>query len=289
MVGFGCKSDTIHNVYAVFDIGGTHIRFGVAKQLDNLDTTLTLHTPHQFDEGIQLLYDTFAQLSKGQQITAIAGGIAVTLSEEKDRMLGSPNLPGWAGQPLAEKLKEKFHCPILLENDAALGGLGETLYGAGKGQDIVMYLTVGTGVGGSQIVDGKIAPNVHGFEPGHQVIGTQGEEDACGALDHLEAYIGGKYIKLKTGKAPEDIDDPVFWDKITRYLAIGLHNSILHWSPRIVVLSGSVGQHISLEKLTEKLHQQLVIFSQKPRLVRGALGGENGLYGALALLKQKGL
>ena len=270
---------------ALFDIGGTHIRIGVAKTFDTLDNSVIVHTPQDFFEGMDVLIKNIQELAKGEKITAVAGGIAGPLDSPKNMLVSSPNLPLWVGKPITATISEKLKAPVFLQNDAAMGGLGEAVYGAGKGKSIVAYLAVGTGVGGVRIVDGKIDMNVNGFEPGHQIIVIDGKEDACGPKGHLEAYISGKALKALHGKAPEDIVDSAVWHEVARFLAIGLNNTIVHWSPDVVVLTGSVGLHIPLDVVTEYLSTLMTIFPTLPQIVYGTLAKLSGLYGSLQYLK----
>lgn len=270
---------------AVFDIGGTHIRIGVAKGFDAIDESIIVHTPQDFFEGMDVLLKNIQELAKGEKVTAVAGGIAGPLDDKKEMLVSSPNLPLWVGKPLVKTVSEKLKAPVFLQNDAAMGGLGEAVYGAGKGRNIVAYIAIGTGVGGARIVDGKIDANAYGFEPGHQIIVIDGKEDACGPKGHLEAYISGKALKALHGKAPEDIADPAVWHEVARFLAVGLNNTIVHWSPDVVVITGSVGLHIPLGSVAEHLSALMTIFPTHPQIVYGTLGKLSGLYGSLQYLK----
>src|SRR6185437_2466030 len=107
-------------------------------------------------------------------ITQAAGGIAGVLNKAKDQLLNAPNLVNWINQPLGQSLSDIVSVSVKLENDASLGGLGEATYGSGQGYKIVGYLTIGTGVGGTRIVNGRIDQNALGFEPGHQTIDING-------------------------------------------------------------------------------------------------------------------
>ena len=172
-----------------------------------------------------------------------------------------------------------------MENDTALVGLGEATSGAGLGKSIVAYITVSTGVGGVRIVDGKIDRNSFGFEPGHQVILPNGSSCNCGGIGHLETLVAGFYLERTYKQKPEDIKDPEVWDEVAKYLGLGLCNSIVHWSPDIVVLGGAVMKSVDLEKVKVYLKEYLTIFPQPPDLVPAKFDADGGLYGALELLK----
>ncbi len=276
-------------MFGVFDIGGTHIRIGVSKNFDTVEKSIILNTPENFEEGMDILSKNIVELSGGDKILSVAGGIAGPLDSKKQMLITSPHISSWVGKSIVENLSEKIKAPVFLENDSALGSLGEAVYGAGKGYKIVACLAIGTGVGGAVIISGQIAKNKWGFEPGHQIIFPGGNEDACGKKGHLEAYVGGKAIEKIYKQKAENITDSEIWEQIAKNLAIGLNNTIVHWSPSIVIIAGAVGLNIPLKTVTSELYSLMTIFSAqaRPEIVYGTLGKINGLYGALQFLKTR--
>ena len=221
---------------------------------------------------------------KGEKLSAVAGGIAVVFNEDKSIPISTSHLHGWVNKPLKKALKDEFNCPIYLENDAAVVGLGEATFGSGVGKNIVAYITISTGVGGAKIVDQKIDKTSLGFEPGHQIIVIDGKDCHCGGKGHFETYVGGWYLERDYQIKPQDIKDPKIWEEVEKYLAIGLTNTIVHWSPDIVILGGAVMKSIDLEKVKLYLKENLTIFPSPPEIVLAKLGDEAGLYGALQLI-----
>lgn len=253
------------------------MRLASSRDDQNLLNLEILPTPQIFEEGISLLIQAAQRITNGEKIESIAGGIAGPLDSQHTMMVKSGNLADWAQKPIKKHLEQVFNTTVFLENDAGLGGLGEATYGAGKGFKIVTYLTISTGVGGSRIVNGKIDQNTLGFEPGHQII----------SLDEtiLQDYISGKALYKRNNIKPEQITDPKVWDEVARLLAIGLNNTIVHWSPEVVVLGGSVMKSIDIEKVRSYLDKILEVFVQKPEIKRAELEEKAGLYGGLAYLK----
>ena len=145
-------------------------------------------------------------------------------------------------------LEEQLKAPVYLENDTATWALGEANAGAGKGKDIVVYMTISTGVGGTRVVHGNLDTSAYGFEIGHQIIDPNGPQCGCGGKGHLEAFIGGSSVQKQYGKAPQDITDIAVWQKTAEYLAIGLSNISVFWSPNIIILGGSMMKSIPLEQ-----------------------------------------
>lgn len=273
-------------MYLVFDIGGTNIRIASANDKKLLQSKIT-PVPGDFSQALTAFKTIADQLAGPDKVEAIAGGITGPLDKDKSMLVTSPNLPGLIKKPFKKGLEDLFSCPVYLENDSALGGLGEATFGAGKGNSIVCYIAVGTGIGGVRIVEEKIDSNSLGFEPGHQIIIPEGKPCNCGGRGHLESYVGGAYIERNYKRKAEDISDDQIWDEISRFLAIGLNNTIVHWSPDIVVLGGSVVKSIPVDKVNGYLRQFCTVFPQMPKVLTGTLGHEAGLYGALQYLKQQ--
>lgn len=272
-------------MYLVFDIGGTNFRVAVSNDGKTILQSKIVPTPQDFQTGIQVLKQAADELSLDSKIEKIAGGIAGPLDKQKSMLVSSPHIPGWVKKPLKDELEKVFDYPVTLENDADLGGLGEAVYGAGKGKSIVAFITVGTGAGGVRIVEGRVDKNTSGFEPGHQIIFPGGKPCNCGGKGHLEAYIAGSYLGEAYQKEASGIKDDNIWEKVAKILSIGINNTIVYWSPDIVVLGGSVVKSLSLDKIKTYLKEELKIFPVMPEIALAALGDDAGLYGALELLK----
>ncbi|MBU1000723.1 ROK family protein [Patescibacteria group bacterium] len=273
-------------MYLLFDIGGTNMRIGISSNGNTLKETKIVPTPENFEQGIQTLKQISDELSNKEKITGVAGGIAGVLDQDKTMLISSTHINRWVKKPFKQELKKIFGCRVFLENDAALGGLGEAVKGAGAGKNIVAYLGIGTGIGGVRIVEGKIDKNSLGFEPGHQIVVIDGNQCHCGNKGHLEAYVGGLYIEKIYQQRAENIKDAVIWNQIAKYLAVGLNNVIVHWSPDVVVLGGSVMKSLPLDMTANHLKSILTLFPQPPQLVLATLGHDAGLYGALALIAE---
>lgn len=271
-------------MHLLFDIGATNTRLATSKDGYSLKDIKVIPTEKVFENQIQLMTEIAKELIGDESIEGCAGGVAGALNEDKSALLKSPHLQEWVLKPLKEELEANLDCPVILENDAMLGGLGEAVFGAGKDFPIIAYITIGTGIGGVRIVDKKIDRNTHGFEPGHQVISTDEVLCSCGGTGHLESYIAGSYLKSLYGASAENIKDEAIWTEISKYLSLGLNNTIVHWSPNIVILGGSISEKVPLDILNSLLSKQLQIFP-KPEVIKGSLAQEAGLYGALELVK----
>src|SRR3989338_8976857 len=220
-------------MFLLFDIGGTHMRFAVSKDGKELGELKIIPTPKDnFEEGMRIIQETARELLGEEKIEAVVGGLAGTLNKERAVFSRAPHMRGWIEKPLKKELEMLFHVPVYLENDAALAGLGEAVRGAGQSYGIVAYGTVSTGVGGARVVDGRIDRNTGGFEPGHQIINYDGDARTLGE------HVSGSRFLRRFGKKPEEISDIAVWEETAQLLAVGLRNTVLHWSPEVVVLGG---------------------------------------------------
>jgi predicted NBD/HSP70 family sugar kinase len=278
-------------MYALFDIGGTKTRVAVSNDLKSFEQPMIFDTPRQYEEGITAITDAIKEGSGGEQITAVAGGIRSPLNLEHSGIVHDDTLSDWQEKNLVHDIGERITAPVILENDADIAGLGEAHFGAGKGFPIVAYLTVSTGVGGARIVDGKIDAHSLGFEPGKQIIDS--DQTLCPPCKSgtLEDYTSGTAVEARFGKKPYEISqsDPV-WDELAQWLAYGLKNTIVYWSPDVIVLGGSmiVGDpRILLENIER--HIKALLGGDRipcPPIKDATLADVGGLYGAMVLLSQ---
>ena len=268
--------NSAQSVGIVFDIGGTKTRIAKVEG-DELADIKSFDTPHTPEEGITLLVETAKKISKDFCISAAVGDISGIV---KDGTLHrAPHLPLWNGTALASLLRGAFDAPVTLFNDAELVALGEYFYGAGKGENNMLYVTVSTGVGGAHVVQGKIRRGTYNIELGHQLV--NGEE--------LENLISGTAVQKKYGVAPKDFDDEQTLVHLADVLAQGLYNSVLNSFPEVIVLGGSmiVGQNaIPLERVQKTLSSLVKkYYPTAPRITMARLGSDGGLYGGLAYLQ----
>lgn len=280
-------------MYIAFDIGGTKTRIAASRDAKEiLGEPKKIDTPKRFEDAIDVFEDVIRELVGDEKIEAMGGGIGEPLSKDKTMVLWSnkENLHNWVKKPLTTALAERMKTKVFLENDTAIVGLGEAHSGAGMGYNIVAYITVSTGVGGARIENGKIDARVYGFEPGHQMIDI--DNTLCKECDSgtLEDLVSGKATAKRFGKEPYEVSDPYLWEEeLPLWLAHGLRNTILHWSPHVLVLGGSmiVGDPaISVEATELKLRELLKVFPEPPVVKMAEHGSFGGIYGGLAYIRQ---
>lgn len=275
--------------YVLFDIGGTNTRVAVSEDLQTFGEVVKFKTPSNFEKGVEKILEAVEKLVDGE-IRNIAGGIRGQLNDEKTELVIDQTLSGWIDKPLAETLAEKLTATVYLENDAALAGLGEAVFGAGEGSEIVVYHTVSTGVGGAKIEEGVIDDYRSGFEPGHQILDIDHTILGDDIEPTLENLVSGRAIEERMGVKAYDISqDDAIWDQLAYFLAHGLRNTILYWSPDIIVLGGSMivgNPRIILDDIRRHTNEVVGEVTEVPLIVDAKLGDEAGLYGAMALLNQ---
>lgn len=260
------------------DIGGTMMRVATGEANGTLLDVRYVDTPITAKEGIDILASEISQLKDAAFAECAVIGIAGVLDSSRKGLAWSPHLKGWTGVDLAAALQTALGIPVSLENDAALGALGEARLGAGAQSAVLAYVAVGTGIGGARIVDGKIDRNAFGFEIGHQYLAfAEGTE--------FEQLVSGAAISLERGTAAKDITDPAIWDEYARLFSFGLYNSILHWSPDTVVLGGSligengmqiasIGKHLdAINRALPRLPNIMQATLEYPGLVGGLITG----------------
>ena len=267
-------------MYIFFDIGGTTTRFSSSLDGSTIADTKIEPTPQNLDDATLLYSKMVADLSNGQKIEGMAGGVPGPLNPDKTMLMNAPHLRNWINKPLDQRFKRIADCPVFFENDTALASLGEATKGAGTGYRIVAYIAIGTGVGGARVVDGKLDANSIGFEPGHMII-------AAGRT--LESLVSGTTIKQKYNKKASELNDSNFWNEFEEYLVAGLNNITVMWSPDLIVLGGGVGltEQISVDRVMLNLYKTLTIYPKLPKLVKASLGDHSAVEGALIYLKQK--
>jgi len=217
-----------------------------------------------------------------------------------------PNLPSIHDLNLLKKLRKEIRRPVYIFNDADAYILGEALYGAGKGKRIVVGLTLGTGVGGGLIIDGKVYTGGRGFasEYGHMTIDPDGPLCHCGKKGCLEAFVGsygitGRY-KALSGKnmTVKEIFDKAKSNEETAlkvlnefgfYLSIGIKNIVEALDPDIVVLGGGITKAGNI--IIELIEANQSFSSSRPfedvKIVLGKLPDKAGAIGAAAWANMK--
>ncbi len=248
-------------------------------------------------------------------LSACAIGVPGPVSTQTGAAIAPPIMPGWDGFPIRDELEKRWQRPVLIENDANLGALGEWVYGAGRGVSHLAYLKVGTGVGVGFIFQGEIYRGAQGYagEIGHITLVDHGPRCACGNFGCLEALAGGRAIALQGQDAvrrglptrleiiqpPESITardvamaaqmGDLAAQKIIadagNYLGIAIANIVNLLNPEVIVIGGGVAQSgdLLLESIRKTVRQRSMSGTlDKLRIVSAVLGVRSSGLGAVA-------
>ncbi len=278
--------------YIVFSVGRSRIKVSVATDLDTVDLIETIPTPPNADMACKKIIQIGDELrGKSELPVGVAGAVRGQLDEEKKSIMHDTFLHDWEGFPIVETLEKHWKCPVYLENDSALTGLGEAVYGAGKDFSLVVYHTISSGVGGVKVEYGWLDDASIGFEPGHQVIDIDRTVLGLDINPTLENLVSGVSVEERTGIKPQDIpQDDVIWDNLAEYLGQGLRNTILYWSPEVVVLGGQMivgNPKIPIDLIRNYTVKALDGFTKCPYITTSTLGETGILRGALHYLGQQ--
>ena len=283
------------------DLGGTNIKWVVLGEDEQPVADGTLPTEREGGPEHVLARLALAGRAAIEQAGAVATagvGVPGIYDERQGSIRFFTNLPGpWAGHPFAAPLSEQLGVPVRLINDARAFTLAEARVGAGKGCASLIGVTLGTGVGGGIVVDGKLVLGLNGTagEIGHQVIDLRPEAPRCGCGNTgcLEAFVGAPRLAEAAGTAngadafaADERGEPRARAAVEAwidYLAIGLANLVTVLTPDRIVLGGGVAA--SWERIAEPLRAGLAahVHLTDPdhvQIVRAALGGRAGAIGA---------
>ena len=252
-----------------------------------------------------------------KKIVGIGIGSPGTIDVNKGIVNYANNL-GWNNLPVADLMREKLPYPVRLTNDANAASLGEAKFGAGKLYETVIMLTLGTGVGGGIILNGKLFEGNEGKggELGHTVVQVDGEQCSCGRKGCLEAYASATALIKETKKAMLANKRSLMWkispeielvggrvvfegaakgdksakavlDNYIKYLGEGILNYCNIFRPNVVVLSGGIANAGAalFDPLNEYIRVRNYGYQSTPevKVVPAELGYDSGKIGAAAL------
>ena len=292
------------------DLGGTNTKAAVLMPDGILRAESVVPTPatgrdallrHLIDVSTRKLEEARAA---GDTVKAVGIATAGWVDPACERIVyATENLPGWTGMCLVEELENALRLPVAIENDVNALAVGERHFGAGRGVDDFVCLTLGTGVGGACYSGGRLMRGVHGLANaiGHIVIDRGGERCTCGLRGCLESYANaaalvrytkGEYstaedviraARASTGTARNALREYV------EYLAIGIASIVHLLDPAVVILAGGITQEndFLLRDLDELLPG--VVMAMKMRRLRvcvSRLGRYGAVYGAGVLARK---
>ena len=304
------------------DVGGTRVRVALVDQSGQILARVARPTRGKGNAKafLDILSKAIQEVMAGSSgVRGIALACAGIIDTGRGVVTTSPNIPALQDFPLRQWAEERFRVPTCLLNDASAAALGEHLFGAGKGADHLVYLTLSTGIGGGIILDSRLYLGAQGAagEIGHMVIEAEGPRCACGNQGCLEALASGTAIareareRLKAGEGSSLSSqnkerltarmvhqaarqgDPLAREVIARagqYLGIGLANIVNIFNPQKIVLGGGVARlgGLLLEPAEREMKARACpLPARGVEVVLSPLGDRAGLLGVAAWFWQQ--
>ncbi|MHB9034309.1 MAG: ROK family protein [Anaerolineae bacterium] len=314
-------------LYASLDLGGTKLAGAIADARGTILAERSI--PTRAEDGDQAVLARAADLVRelaaevGAQPAALGVGLPGLVDIKKGLSLFLPNLPGnWRHVPVAETLSASLGCPVKVLNDVRMAALGELVYGLGHGAGTMVFIALGTGIGGGLAINGRLrlgALDAAG-EIGHQTLMPDGPLCGCGNRGCLEALASGTAVSAEgvrlvlAGQAPNlralvngdlaaitprsmlqaaDLDTAVRAAllRAAGYIGIGVANAVTLLNPDLVVLGGGMAElgAILFETVRSVVRERVCMFPVTDlRIEPSALGGRAGILGGIALAAKRG-
>ena len=309
-------TDSKRNVIFAADLGGTHLRAATVDHKGEIQFRFKQNTPQAKDASaiVDAIVAAVRECQKQSEITAVSLVVPGTVKVEEGAVVKAPNLPCLDGFRLAAALTEQLDLPAILENDANAAAVGEMWRGAAVGCKTIICVTLGTGVGGGIILDGRLWRGVDGAaaEIGHMCVDPfGGVACTCGSRGCLEVFASATALVRMTREASPRYPDSVLQgnERLTAesiflagkqgdelaleifrrmgvYLGIGLANLINILNPEMIVIAGGV---VNGWDLFEKhMHQQVEerafpLLAARVKIERAKCSDDAGLLGAARL------
>ncbi|MEA4932195.1 MAG: ROK family protein [Lawsonibacter sp.] len=310
--------------YVGVDVGGTNLVAGLVNE----EGTILGKISHPVDRSMSAdqLCRELANLAKvvcktggleDGQIEAVGVGFPGLVDNQKGMVVQTPNMP-FQQTPFRAVFQEQWDIPVYLGNDANCAAIGEYWAGAAKGCSTAMVITLGTGIGGGMVVDGKLFTGYAngGMEPGHMIIHPNGLLCGCGNRGCWEQYGSASALIRLTQKEMENSRNSLLWELcegdrfkvqgrtafqaarqgdetarrvLSAYLqglSIGMINLINILQPEVICLGGGISNaedDLLLDPLRELVRKGSFDKNSPTRLVRAALGNDAGVVGAALL------
>ncbi|WP_297738157.1 ROK family protein [Nocardioides sp.] len=310
-------------VWVGVDVGGTKVLAGVVDDLGRVVRTARRTTPGRRVDIAHVedaLEAAVLEAAAGAPIAGVGVAAAGFVDVTGQRVMFAPHLP-WQGEDVRQRLSDRWGAPVVLDNDANCAAVAESTYGAARGCRSAITVTMGTGIGGGIVMDGRLVRGANGMagEFGHMQVVPGGRACECGGHGCWEQYSSGNalvrsarelmsekpsVLEESTGGEPPRLTGPMVSDaaaagdlvareafiSVGDWLGVGVANLVAALDPDVVVVGGGVsaaGDRL-LGPARDALVRSLVGAAHRgvPPLVPAMLGPEAGLVGAAELARQ---
>ncbi|WP_315118856.1 ROK family protein [uncultured Clostridium sp.] len=301
------------------DLGGTKINSVLSDLQGNVISQCTIFTEAFKGEQIVLnrIMDTIDKVLQDsnktiEEVRAIGIGSPGPLNSKEGIIITTPNLP-FKNFNIVNPIINKYRVPTYLDNDANAASMGELLFGAGKGTENMIYVTVSTGIGGGGILNGRLyrGNTYNALEIGHMTVEPNGPKCNCGNYGCAEAVSSGTAIARQGKEAVEkgektslsnyknitafevfkeaengDLVSNNIIKKSLNYLGICISNIITSFDPEMIIIGGGVTKagDIVFKSVREVVDSRCFkTMAESCKIVPPKLGGDAGVMGAVAL------
>lgn len=293
----------IEKIYGGIEAGGTKFVCAIGRGREILEKTVFPTTSP--DETVQKAIHFFQNSNRLNRLAATGicsfGPIDIHRRSATWGYITTSPKDGWSNIDFAQRVHRQLKVPVAFDTDTNGAALGEYVYGAARGLDNFIYLTVGTGIGGGGMVNGKL---IHGLvhpEMGHIRIPHDWKEDPFPGScpyhgDCLEGLASGAAMELRWGLPPEKLPlNHPGWELEASYIALAINNFICNTSPeRVIVGGGVVKNPVLMPAIRRKVERNLNKYVRSDAIIKDidnyvvlpALGDLTGVIGALELAKR---
>ena len=289
------------------DLGGTQLRAAIIDARGQILRRAALATDVAGGPNavVAQMVKLSSDVSDGfhNQITGAGVSSPGPLDLENGRTSDLPTLPGWLDFPLRQTLADKLSLSVVLENDGVAAANGEWKFGAGRGLNNIVYVTISTGIGGGVVVDGHLMHGRLGMagHVGHMMIDPNGPICGCGGRGCFEALAAGPAFSANACRAgftdgksaveaarKGDVKAKSLVDKEAEWLGYGFASLLHLYSPEKLIVGG--GMSAALDLMMDGIKNQIALYAmpafRNAEIVPAALGDNAGLVGAAALAMQ---
>jgi glucokinase len=311
------------SVFVGVDVGGSKVLAAVVSPTGEVVRSVLAGTPGRLVDAAvveDVMSDAVLSVADGETIKAIGVAAAGFVDASGERVVFAPHLP-WRDEALRQRLAERWGTPVVLENDANCTAVAEATYGAAEGDGTGVVVTMGTGIGGAVLVDGRVLRGRNGMagEFGHMQVVPDGQPCECGRRGCWEQYASGsalvRYARAQIGLEPSVLTEacagdpdrltgPMVTDaaadgdliarqafnSVGHWLGVGLANLVAALDPHRIVVGGGVsaaGDRL-LDPARIELERSVVAAGHRgvPPVLAARLGPEAGVVGAVELARR---
>lgn len=306
------------------DIGGTKIAAGAVDENGHILDTAVRPTPAEDPDALEAaVADAVRELRGRHRVTAVGIGAAGFVSSDRRTVVFAANL-AWRDRPLAQNVESLVDVPVVVENDANAAGWAEFRFGPAAEADTMLMMTVGTGLGGAVVLDGRLLRGRWGFagEIAHMNLVPEGQWCGCGNRGCLEQYTSGSAL-VRAARADAAAGDPLLVPlleaaggrvdgidgplitalaeqgdagaqrelaELGRWLGLGAASLAAVLDPEVIVIGGGVcaAGDLLLDPARESYARSLTARTHRPLVPfrRAAMGNEAGIIGAADLARR---